>query len=255
MTSPSPSHGKVIAFLGKGGAGKTALSIMAARALIDSGHRPLLLVDADPTGGLSIGIGIDPVKTIGEVKKKIIDEAMQPDADREKVARFIDWLILETLLERDDYSLLAMGRTESKGCFCKLNAVLRSAIEKLASGFPFVIVDAEAGIEQVNRHVMERIDVPVIITEGSVRGIRAARLIRDLVPKYTSCSGEVGLIVNRSDTVPSDIPGGLKLWGIVPEDEIVRRFDREGLSLLDIPRESMAFKAMKTMVEQKILMP
>lgn len=236
----------VIAVLGKGGTGKTVASALMARVLLDRPDREqslLLLVDADPAGGLAYAVGADTGKTIGRVKEELIRVAENPKADRDATARTVDFRVLEALTEHDRFSLLAMGRTESRGCFCPVNTLLRTAIEHLAAGFRYVIVDAEAGIEQVNRQVLRRVDLPVIVTDGSRRGMQTAVLIADLLHKTAPAARKSGLIVNRSDHPPADLPQNLDFWGCIPEDETVRRFDETGTPLLDLPADNPALRA------------
>ena len=253
MTRPPAT---VIAVLGKGGAGKTVLSALAVRAVLDLGKGPLLLIDADPTGGLSFAVneagagradareGVG--KTMGEVRAELIRKAGR--SDPEELARRVDWMALEALQERDGYSLLSMGRTDTKGCFCSVNKLLRQAIENLVEGYEVVILDAEAGIEQVNRQVVGRVDIPLVVTDGSLRGLNAADQIAGLLKKYRF-GKQGGLVVNRASTTAGDPPDGLPLLATVPEDDNVRAFDCEGRSLLDLPADSPALAAIRPIVE------
>ena len=235
----------VMAVLGKGGVGKTVFSALAARALLDAGRQPLLLVDADPVGGLACILGADPEKTLGTVRERLIREATRPDVDRETMAQQIDWMVLEALQERGDYSLLCMGRPESKGCFCPVNTLLKRAVEKLSTGFDLAILDAEAGIEQVNRQTFNRVDIPVLITDPSFRGLRAADAIAGLLQRYDLNASRAGLVLNRAGELPGPVPDGLAFWGRVPDDPEVGRFDREGRSLLDLPEGNPALEAVR----------
>jgi CO dehydrogenase maturation factor len=235
----------VLAILGKGGAGKTVLSALIARTLLDRGEKPLLLVDADPTGGLAFAVGADVQDTMGAVREKLITDASRPDIDRKSVAQHIDWMVLEALQEHGAFSLLNMGRTDTKGCFCPVNAILKTAIEKLAKGFKYVILDAEAGIEQVNRQVVSQVDVPIVVTDGSQRGRQAAGLVAGLLSKYKFGRGRPGLVLNRIEDISEGVPDGLDFWGAVPDDEQVRSFDQQGRSLLDLPKDCAALLSVK----------
>jgi len=246
------TRARVIAVLGKGGAGKTVVSALISRALLDSDVKPLLLVDADPTGGLAFALGAGLNQTMGEVREKLIGQAAAPDADPDTIAQSVDWLALEALQEHGSYSLLNMGRTESKGCFCPLNSLLRAAIEKLAAGFRFVILDAEAGIEQVNRQVVRQVDVPVIVTDGSLRGLRAAHQVSELLQKYTQ-SNPGGLILNRAEKLAGEIPAGLELWGEVPADDQVASYDHQGRSLLELDSDNPALLAVGKILKERVL--
>ena len=235
----------VLAILGKGGAGKTVFSALIARTLLDRGEKPLLLVDADPTGGLAFAVGADTQDTVGAVREKLIKDAARPDIDRGSVAQQIDWMILEALQEHDNFSLLSMGRTDTKGCFCPLNTILRTAIGKLAEGFRFVILDAEAGIEQVNRQVVKQVSVPVVVSDGSRRGQQAAGAIAGLLSKYKFGRQRPGLVLNRTEDLVGGVPEGLDYWGTIPDDQAVRGFDQQGRSLLELPQDCPALDAVK----------
>lgn len=236
------SRTTVIAVLGKGGAGKTAVSALIARALLDAGEGPLLLVDADPAGGLTYALGATPRATIGTVKEKLIDAADEGASPGEIAAR-VDWWVLEALQEFDRYALLAMGRTESRGCFCPVNKLLRAAITHLGAGFSHVLIDAEAGVEQVQRQVMQQVHVPIVVTDGSRRGMATAALLADLVHEYAIGDGPPGLLVNRADRVPDGVPDGLEPWGAIPHDPVLQRYDEGGRSLLELPGDSGALAA------------
>ncbi|MBW1810776.1 MAG: AAA family ATPase [Deltaproteobacteria bacterium] len=251
MPSMAGFQARIIAVLGKGGAGKTVFSALLARVILDAGLGPLLLVDADPTGGLAYAVGADMKKTMGEVRERVIRDAANQDIAGEAIAQSIDWLVLESLQEMGDYSLLAMGRTDSRGCFCPVNTLLRVAIEKLAVGFRFVILDAEAGIEQVNRQVVRKVDIPVVITDGSVRGLKAAGLVAQLLDKH-ELSGSGYLVLNRASKISGEMPENLELIGRIPEDQNVQEYDSDGISLLDLPEKSPALTAVEDMLIGKL---
>jgi len=245
---PAPT---VLAVLGKGGAGKTAISALIARTLLDAGEGPLLLVDADPAAGLTYAIGASPRATIGTVKARLIDAA-DDGARPDEVAARVDWWVLEALQEFERFSLLAMGRTESRDCFCPVNRLLRAAITHLGAGFSHVLIDAEAGVEQVQRQVMEQVHIPIVVTDGSRRGMHTAALLRDLVAEYGIGGGEAGLLVNRAERVPDGVPGGLTVWGAIPQDAVLQRYDEEGRSLLELPEDSLALTAIRPLARQHL---
>lgn len=250
--TPAQGQATVIAFVGKGGVGKTALCALTARALLEADQGPLLLVDADPAGGLVFALGLEMGPTVAHVKERVIDEARSGSVDNQAVAEALDWRVLEVLQERERYSLLAMGRTEARGCFCPVNTLLRSAIETLASGYRYVLVDAEAGIEQVNRQVLGRVDIPLVVTDGSRRGWRTAEQLAGILADRTLVRGEVGCLINRQQPT-GDVPSGLTLWGAVPSDGQLAEYDRDGRSLLDLPGDSSSFRSMEKIIAHRIL--
>ncbi len=227
---------KIIAVCGKGGAGKTTTTAIIAKLLLNQPFR-VLLIDADTAGGLTLALKITPKKTIEQVQKQIINE-LRKNADKRELAYGIDYFLLSCLSEKSNLAFLAIGRPEDEGCYCRVNSLLKEAIEKLADKFDLVIIDAEAGIEQINRRVMSSVDYLLIVSDPSVKGLFVASAIektaRKIQPKI-----KAGLIINR--TSPSTELNELKnyaelnILGTVPEDPTIRKFDTKNLSFLDLP--------------------
>lgn len=247
MTHPA----KVIAFLGKGGTGKTVLSCLAGR-LLAAGGRRTLLVDADPAQGLTsaVGVAAGSVRSIGEVRDRVIAAARaegRPDSP-EALALTVDYLLLEALAEVRGMGLLAMGSSQDPGCYCAVNRLLRDSLDHLAGSFDRVVVDAEAGFEQVSRRVTRRVDRLFIVTDRSRRGVDTALAIARALARLQE-PPPAGVLFNRAaepdaPLVEALAAAGLPCLGAVPDDETVARFDREGRSLLDLPAGSVALEAL-----------
>ena len=104
--------------------------------------------------------------------------------------------MLEALSEYRNLAFLAVGRPEEEGCYCQVNTFLREAIEIMAGHFDLVLIDAEAGVEQVNRRVMGQIDLLLLVSDLSAKGLRVAETIKqvaDEAMQYRSA----GLLINR----------------------------------------------------------
>lgn len=243
MMNQSP----IIAVCGKGGVGKTVVSFLLARAALDAGRRPLLLVDADPVGGLSSALGESAIRTMGDVRNEIISTVRRTDPDaRPDLADRLDYIVLEALVERDGYALIAMGRKEGKGCFCSVNALLRDAIDYLVRPFSAVLIDAEAGVEQIQREVTRRVSCTVVVLDDSARSLRTLDLIRGLVKL-----GRILVVRNRSDNpTPPDLPPGVEWAGCVPCDANVAELDAQGTPLWSLPEGSPAMVAARTLYAQ-----
>jgi len=233
----------IIAICGKGGVGKTVLCALLSRALLDAeGLRPLLLVDADPVAGLTSAIGErGKIKTLGEVREQIIKTVKEGEDAKRKVADQLDYMVLEALAERDGYSLFAMGRNERKGCYCPVNSLLRDAIDIIAKPFPAVLIDAEAGIEQINRQVTRRVTRVVVVTDGSTRSAETLALITQMIDP-----ARITAVANRCDEAPAGpLPGGVEYLGSLPEDALLRQFDRDGRPLWELPADNPAMHAVR----------
>ncbi|NHW22861.1 MAG: AAA family ATPase [Archaeoglobales archaeon] len=233
-----------IAVVGKGGVGKTTISAFLVSILSEKGK--VLAIDADPAGGLSISLGIRVRRTLEDVRNEIADLIRQK-YDKVEIASSIDYKLLEALHEGEKFSFLAMGRPEDEGCYCQLNSMLREAIEIVSGSFDYVVIDGEAGVEQINRRVMRSVEYLLVVTDSTRKGFQVANQIRsvaDRAVKFRKCA----LVVNRVRGQPDVEAGNFDFVFLIPEDEKVFRFDVEGKPLTDI-RDSPAFKSVKNIAE------
>jgi CO dehydrogenase maturation factor len=242
---------KLVAVCGKGGSGKTALVALLTKYLLENKKHRLLVIDADPTMNLSSVLGLFPGKTVNTIREKIIREARTAGkTEKNNLARSLDYLLFEALIEADRFSFLVMGRPESLGCYCPVNDFLRSGIEMLAENYDVVIIDGEAGVEQINRQVMQNVDTVVIVSDISNRGLQTAALIKEVITSHKEIFKyqKLGLVLNRvngqeKQLQPHILKTGLDLFGFVPEDPRLTQFDLEGRPLLELPGDSPAYEA------------
>ncbi len=243
---------KLVAVCGKGGSGKTALVALLTKYLLENKKHRLLVIDADPTMNLSSVLGLSPEKTVNTIREQVIQEARRAGKkEKANLARSLDYLLFQALIEANRFSFLVMGRPESLGCYCPVNDFLRSGIEMLAENYDVVLIDGEAGVEQINRQVMQSVDTVVIVSDISNRGLQTAALIKEVIisPKKIFKYQELGLVLNRvhgqeKQLQPHILKTGLELFGFIPEDPCITQFDLEGRPLLEIPGDSPAFEVM-----------
>lgn len=240
----------IVAIFGKGGVGKTAVAALTARAVLESGRlETLLLVDADPLMGLASAIGVSPLMTLGKVRDRVVDTIRGEEAGRLAVASQLDYWLFESLTEGDRYALMAMGRSRDgeRGCYCPVNTLLRQAIDLVIDPFGAVLIDAEAGVEQVRREVTRRVNVALVVVDGSRRAQDTLIALRDMLPDHT----KVVAVENRCR--PSDgaieLPDAMTLAASIPDDSELRDFDRRGRSLWDLPKENAAVRAALPLVD------
>jgi CO dehydrogenase maturation factor len=241
---------RLIAVCGKGGTGKTVLTTLLAKRVLQQGERKLLVIDADPAMSLPSTFGLEATKTVSQVREKLIREARSAGkAEKQRIAYSLDYMLLEALIETETFSMLVMGRPDSLGCYCPVNELLRDGIETLAANFGAVLIDCEAGIEQISRQVIRSVDTPVIVSDVSARGMQTASVIKKVIEshKFANCR-KLGLVINRVRGNEHDFPEfarrtGLELLGWIPEDENIARFDMEARPLLHLPNDSPAFVA------------
>ncbi len=243
----------VISICGKGGVGKTTISALLSRVILDNKEIRGLVIDADPGGGLSLALSLPVKKTVNDLREGIIEAAKSRSSDKLNTAASVDYQLMESLTEHNNLAFLAVGRPEEEGCYCQINSFLRESIQMLAGQFDTTVIDAEAGVEQVNRRVMEKIDLLLLVSDLSAKGLAVAETIAKVADK-TIKGHKTALILNRvreraeADSVArkTDIP----ILGYLPEDETVRSFDIRGESFLKLP-DSPALKTVRTIISNK----
>ncbi|MCX8172955.1 MAG: AAA family ATPase [Archaeoglobaceae archaeon] len=234
-----------IAVVGKGGAGKTTISALLVKVLSENGS--VLAIDADPVGGLTFSLGIRVERTLEDVRKEIA-EMIRQKYDKTEIVSSIDYKILESMVEGDGFAFLAMGRPEEEGCYCQLNSMLREAIEILSKSFKYIVIDGEAGVEQINRRVMREVEVLLVVTDTTKKGFQVAQQIRE-VAKNAVNSKKCALIINKAKERLKFDSKNFDYVFIVPEDEKILEFDVEGKSIF-LLTNSKALMAVKNIVEK-----
>jgi CO dehydrogenase maturation factor len=229
---------RVVAVCGKGGVGKTTTSALLSRLLAEDFSGRVLVVDADPAVGLGMALSKFPDRTVNDVRKEIISTVREHSTDSTDLAASVDYKMMEVILEDGKLGFLSVGRPEEEGCYCQLNTMLREAIETLSSHFDLTLIDAEAGVEQVNRRVMRSVSHLLLVTDTTVKGLRVAESIRRVADDAVNYR-KLGLLINRArdedDIRRLASQTGLPLLGWVPEDDTVREFDGQARSFLEIP--------------------
>lgn len=230
---------KVIAVCGKGGVGKTSISAIIVKILSSKFENSVLAIDADPAVGLATSLGIKIKKTVDDIRNEIIQRVQSgKTGSKAELLNMIDYEMLSAVEERKNLAFLAIGRPEKEGCYCQVNHILKDVIASIADNFDYVIIDGEAGIEQVNRRVMQRVSHLVLVSDASAKGLNVVKTIKDVAVDAIEYE-KLGLILNRlrseAERIHISVPAELNCIGWIPEDDAIRSFDIEGKSLLEIP--------------------
>lgn len=243
----------VIAITGKGGTGKTAVITLLTKILIQNKEK-LLLIDADPAMGLSNVLGIRPSRTLEDLRLEIIKVGGRGiEEEKEEMILSLDYKVMELLVEKSGYTVLVMGQPRTSGCFCPANTLLRDSLRPLTKSFDVILIDCEAGLEQINRKVVEDINVLLIISDPTIRGLQAAAAIKEMGQKFTKAS-LIGLILNKipdQSTLNSiKPPKDLEFLGAIPYDPQIAAFDLTGRSLLELPTNATSLLAITKILER-----
>ena len=248
----------VIAIAGKGGTGKTTISGLIVRYLMQTGNTPVLAVDADADSNLPQALGMTDdtaIGTIGKARQEFFTSKGDVPAGMPKEA-YLELKLNEVVVETDNVDLLVMGRPEGAGCYCYINNVLRSYLESLGKNYPFVVIDNEAGLEHLSRRTAQKIDYLIVVSEYSLIGLRSAGRIRELSEELDVEIGQQFLLINRVPGEPDESfkkkaeEQGVKLLGIIPVDEAIYKNDLAGKPVIDLPEESMAVKVFNDVMKQ-----
>lgn len=225
----------VIAVCGKGGVGKTSISALIVRQLLKDGEKRVLAIDADPAVGLATALGAKVEKTVDDIRLEVIEKSRRGErTDREELLAMIDYEFMNAMVDENGFAFLAIGRPESEGCYCKVNEFLKLVIESIVEKFDYVVIDGEAGVEQINRRVLEKVTHLLLVSDCSKKGLNVIRTIAG-VAEGSVHYDRIGAIVNKlkaPEEAAEIEPGSPELLGVLPEDDLLRRFDIEGRSLL-----------------------
>ena len=248
----------IIALSGKGGVGKTSISAAIVKLLVQAyPDKKILAIDADPAVGLSTALGIDVKMTIDDIRKEIV-ETVEDGQTRAAIELLGDarYKIFDALVETDGFAFIAVGRPESAGCYCKINTYLKEVISILSNEFDFVVIDGEAGIEQINRRVMEKVTHLLLITDASKKGTQVISTIKSVADELVMYK-KIGAIVNRipDESVIEHInTNGIPVLSYIPTDSNLAIYDIEGKNITKLPDDSNVVEgARKALVELEIL--
>jgi CO dehydrogenase maturation factor len=170
--------------------------------------------------------------------------------------------LLEALHEEPGWSLVTMGRTDTRGCFCSVNGLIRDGIDALAASFDHLLVDAEAGVEQAQRNVTRAITRAVVVCDGSQRALRTAQLLHELLVAErpdgerdpSRAAPALCAVLNRMDGPSAPACRALEALELpvvaaLPPDPALARFDREGRPLFELDRTSPAVTALRPLAD------
>jgi len=265
---------RTIALAGKGGTGKTTIAALIIRYLVEERSGSILAIDADPSSNLNLVLGMEVEQTVGDIREEMLDLVRgggagggAPLSGMSK-QEYLDYEIQMALEEGDRVDLLAMGRPEGLGCYCAANQMLRVIVDRLEKQYDYVVIDNEAGMEHLSRRTTRDVDVLLLVTDPTQRGLIAAQRMREMVPELEIGVGRTYLVINRlrGDGAPPAGPAGgvpaplaqaveqadLELVGTVPEDPAMAEFEFTGRPLVELPAETAVYRAVREIAERVV---
>ena len=248
-----------IAVAGKGGVGKTTTCGMIIDYLCKKKEGPVLVVDADANSNLNEVLGVEVETSLGQIREEMAQAELRGDTIPTGMTKadYAEFKFSSALVEEDDFDLLVMGRTQGKGCYCYVNGVLKTQIDKYAKNYRYLVMDNEAGLEHVARGTLPHVDTMLLISDCSRRGVQAVARIAEMIGEINLNPGQMGLIINRApdgaldDGIREEIEKhGLKLFGVLPHDEAVYRCDCDGSPSARLPENDPMKTALKEIMQK-----
>jgi CO dehydrogenase maturation factor len=244
-----------IAVAGKGGTGKTSVTSLVIRYLLKNNLGTVLAVDADPNSNLAENLGLEVRQTVGRILNQFQGDKLKIPAGMTKEA-YLEYQLNGAISESKNLDLITMGRGEGPECYCYPNVVIRKLIDDWAKNYAFVVMDNEAGMEHLSRRTTQNIDDLLMVSDHSVKGLRAVARVRDLV-------AELKLVVKRQSVIINMVPGGIDPLleeemarlgitpaAVIPVDGEMRQYDLKQKPLFELPDKSIAVKAVGGLMEK-----
>ena len=239
---------KILAVAGKGGVGKTSIAANMVRLLTEAyPEKKILAIDADPAEGLSTALGIEVATTIDDIRKEVI--ATVENGNSKAAIELLGearYRIFDALVETDGFRFIAVGRPEAAGCYCKINSYLKEVISILSENFDYVVIDGEAGIEQINRRVMEKVTHLFLVTDSSKKGTDVIKTIKSVADELVMYE-KAGVIANRlpweqgvvsEKIIKAMDTGDVPVLAYIPSDTNLAEFDLLGENVFYLPADS-----------------
>lgn len=247
----------IIALAGKGGTGKTTIAGLTVHYIIEKKKNPVLAVDADSNSCLNEVLGVDVHATIGKLREESL-QIIRSGAERPggmSMEQIFDYQVQQSIIESNGFDLIVMGRPEGPGCYCAANNIVRKYTDKLSDTYQYVVIDNEAGMEHLSRRTTSKVNLLLIISDPSIRGIRTAKRINSLVDELQLEIDKRVVIINRISGDKGDElknlaeDYGLMVAGIIPQDDSIFNLDLQGKPIFQLPDDSKAVKAVFSILD------
>ena len=171
----APKKALVIAMCNqKGGVGKTTTTINLGAALAETGRR-VLLVDFDPQGSLSVGLGISP----HDLELSVYDLLVRKDADVDAVVKPTTVAGLDLLPSNIDLSAAEMQLVSEVAREQSLARVLRRVRDR----YDVILIDCAPSLGLLTINALTTADKVMIPLELEFFALRGVALLTDTIEK------------------------------------------------------------------------
>jgi CO dehydrogenase maturation factor len=248
---------KTLVTIGRGGTGKSSFTALMAKAFIETGASPLLLVDADPDQNLADMLGID-LKEAGKstMAELLVDTFIQKGGTTVGVSpteRIESRIWANGLYEGANFDFMSVGTKWVEGCYCMPNTALKAALESLTKNYEYVLIDSPAGLEHLNRRIASKVNDVFDILDHSKKSF-------DHVKRAYRIAKEVDMVFDNFYLIggyrfPANLGGQaeaalkFRYLGKIAADELLDECVLTGKSLLELPVDNAAFVSVKEILK------
>lgn len=246
-----------LAFVGKGGAGKSAIAGTFARTLARRGAQVLAL-DSDPMPGLALSLGLGPTDA------GIPDEATeeQPEGAEGPRFRLRPGLDAVTAVERfaatapDGVRFLQFGKLHGHvSTLFRSQQAFRQIVEQLPADRWDVVGDLPGGTRQPFFGWGRFAQTVVVVAEPTAASMLSARRLGRLALGGAAPERLVAVASKVRTPEDADVVArrtGLEVLGSVPWDDTFAEAERRGLAPIDVVPESPAVRAVESLVDRLV---
>jgi CO dehydrogenase maturation factor len=228
---------------GKGGSGKSALTILMAKVL--SKKNGIYIVDSDESNALLPRLlGVEPPTPLveylggrGNIFKQGEVNIVKALATAGQGVRLADLPSEYMSSSPEGVRLVSIGKVREygEGCACPFNFLARALLKNLAlEANEVVLVDTDAGVEHMGRGVEEGCDAILTVADPTAESLVLARILKD---EATRLGKTFWLVANKITPNVVDVvkmkakDAGLEPVGFVRSDKEVFRSNLEGVAL------------------------
>ncbi|MDY6835211.1 MAG: P-loop NTPase [Chloroflexota bacterium] len=255
-----------LSICGKGGSGKSVLTVLVARALASRGYQVIVLDTDESNLGLQRMFGNEdkcvPVMTAlggkSLVREKLRATLTQKSDETEitvfnKSSITISDLPLECTAESQGIRLLSIGKIERpmEGCACPMGVLARDLVTKLQlEEREVLLVDTEAGVEHFGRGVESSVDVILAIVEPSFESVLLAERINKLAREMDIKA--IAILNKMSEESGETLQSSLEHRGVpvaasIPYDQEVFLACLQGLPVKSDAAESSLYPMLESL--------
>ena len=246
-----------IAVAGKGGTGKSTLSAMIIRYITEEIGKPVSAVDADPNASLGALLGLHVQNTVADIREEIVEK--KADFAGMSKERYIEYSIEESIIEKDKFDLLTMGRPEGPKCYCYVNNLLRKYLDKVGTTYPFIVTDNEAGMEHLSRRTTNNVDLLLIVSEPTIVGALTIQRILKLADSLPITIRKKLCVLNQvqKSGIHENLQQKLdsleiEISGMFPFDQEIYDLAACGASVFEISKENEVYRKLGVFLQKHL---